>query len=132
MESVVGFTGAGSGGGQSQTNTGSVYISLKPLLQRNESVDQVIVRLRRKLAQVPGTRLYLQAVQDIRMGGRQSTAQYQYTLQSDTTEQLSIWTPKLVEALQRSRVLADVNSDQQQGGLQTDITLIATPRAVWE
>jgi multidrug efflux pump len=123
VESVVGFTGAGSGGGQSQTNTGSVYVSLKPLSERRDNADQVIVRLRRELSQVPGGRLFLQAVQDIRVGGRQSNAQYQYTLQADTTDEVYAWTPKLVDALQRSTVLADVNSDQQQKGLETDIVI---------
>jgi multidrug efflux pump len=123
VESVVGFTGGGSGGGQSQTNTGSVYISLKPLSERAESADQVITRLRRQLSQVPGSRLFLQAIQDIRMGGRQSNAQYQYTLQADTTEEVYTWAPKLLEVLQHSSVLTDVNSDQQQKGLETDVAI---------
>jgi len=123
VANVVGFTGAGSGGGQSATNTGSVYVSLKPLSQRSDSADQVVNRLRRELSQVPGGRLYLQAVQDIRVGGRQSNAQYQYTLQADNTEDVYTWTPKLLDALQHSAVLADVNSDQQQKGLETDIVI---------
>jgi len=123
VANVVGFTGAGSGGGQSATNTGSVYVSLKPLSQRSDSADQVVNRLRRELSQVPGGRLYLQAVQDIRVGGRQSNAQYQYSLQADSTEDVYTWTPKLLDALQHSAVLADVNSDQQQKGLETDIVI---------
>jgi multidrug efflux pump len=121
--SVVGFTGVGSGGAAGQTNTGSVYISLKPLSERRDTADQVIARLRRELSQVPGARLFLQAVQDIRVGGRQSNAQYQYTLQADTPDEIYTWTPKLVDALQHSSVLADVNSDQQQKGLATDVLI---------
>jgi multidrug efflux pump len=123
VASVVGFTGAGSGGGQSATNTGSVYVSLKPLAQRSDTADQVITRLRRELSQVPGGRLFLQAVQDIRVGGRASNAQFQFTLQGDTTEDVYTWAPKLLDALQHSPVLADVNSDQQQKGLETDILI---------
>jgi multidrug efflux pump len=123
VASVVGFTGAGSGGGQSATNTGSVYVSLKPLSERGDTADQVITRLRRELAQVPGGRLFLQAVQDIRVGGRASNAQFQFTLQADTTEDVYTWAPKLLDALQHSPVLADVNSDQQQKGLETDIVI---------
>jgi multidrug efflux pump len=118
VEHVVGYTGVGSGGGYAQINTGNVYVSLKPLSER-PSVDQVIARLRPKLAQVPGGRLYMAAVQDLRAGGRQSNAQYQYTLQSEDVNQLYEWTPKLMEALEHNRVLTDVSSDQQQRGLET-------------
>ena len=83
------------------------------------SVDEVIARLRPKLAQVPGGRLYLAAIQDLRAGGRQSNAQYQYTLQSDNVQDLYTWTPKLVEALEHNPVLTDVSSDQQLNGLET-------------
>jgi len=119
VHTVVGYTGVGSGGGYSQINTGSVFVSLKPLSQRDLSVDQVIARLRPKLAEVPGGRLYLAAVQDLRAGGRQSNAQYQYTLQSDNVQDLYAWTPKLVDALEHNPVLTDVSSDQQQHGLET-------------
>jgi multidrug efflux pump len=83
----------------------------------------VIARLRGKLARVPGGRLFLQAVQDIRVGGRQSNAQYQYTLQADTSAELYEWAPKLTAALQKQPELTDVNSDQQQGGLETDLVI---------
>ncbi len=122
VDHVVGYTGVGSGGGFGQINTGSVFVSLKPQSQR-PPIDQVIARLRPKLARVPGGRLFLVAVQDIRAGGRQSNAEYQYTLQSDDAGELEDWTPKLVQALQGSSVLADVNSDQQQKGLETDIVI---------
>ena len=116
VESVVGFTGG------RQTNSGFVFIGLKPLSQRSLSADRVIARLRPRLAQVAGARLFLQAVQDIRVGGRQSNAQYQYTLQADDSAELYKWAPLLTTELQKAPQLADVNSDQQQGGLETDIT----------
>jgi multidrug efflux pump len=122
VETVVGFTGVGSGGGFSQINTGTVFVSLKPLSER-VTADEVIARLRPKLAQVPGGRLYLAAVQDLRAGGRQSNAQYQYTLQSENVQDLYTWTPKLVDALEHNSVLTDVSSDQQQRGLETYLTI---------
>ena len=121
VQSVAGYTGAGSGGGNAQTNTGSVYVLLKPLSVRKVSSDEVIARLRAKLAQVPGGRLFLQTVQDIRVGARQANAEYQFTLQADNVADLNTWGPRLLAALQRSPVIADVNSDQQQKGLETDI-----------
>jgi multidrug efflux pump len=122
VEHVVGYTGVGSGGGFGQINTGSVFVSLKPISQR-PPIDQVIARLRPQLAKVPGGQLFLVAVQDIRAGGRQSNAQYQYTLQSDDSAQLAQWTPLLVHELERSAVLADVSSDQQQRGLEADLVV---------
>jgi len=121
-QNVVGFTGAGGGGGGGQTNTGQVFVALKPLAER-AGIDQVMAGLRRKLAAVPGARLFLSPVQDIRVGGRQSNAAYQYTLQSDSSALLYEWVPKLTAALERSPVLTDVNSDQQQKGLETDLVI---------
>ena len=119
VENVVGYTGVGSGGGYAQINTGNVFVSLKPLSQR-VGVDKVIERLRPQLNQVPGGRLYLAAVQDLRAGGRQSNAQYQFTLQSENVEDLYEWTPKLVDALEHNNpIVTDVSSDQQQRGLET-------------
>ncbi len=118
IASVKGYTGSGSG-----TNTGSVYIDLKPKSQRSDTADEVIARLRRELIKVPGARLYLQSVQDIRSGGRASNAEYQFTLQGESTSELYAFVPRLVEALQNSSVLADVNSDQQQTGLETDVVI---------
>ena len=115
VDSVAGFTGGG------QTNSGFVFAALKPLRQRSLSSDQVIGRLRRELSAVPGATLFLQAVQDIRIGGRPSNAQYQYTLQSDDLAALNEWTPKIVEALSQAPGLTDVNSDQQNRGLETDL-----------
>jgi multidrug efflux pump len=122
VEHVVGYTGVGSGGGQSAINTGSVYVSLKPVSER-PAIDLVIARLRQELAHVTGGRLYLVAVQDIRAGGRQSNAQYQYTLQSDNTDELYRWTPRLVDALEHSSTMVDVSSDQQQKGLESDLVI---------
>jgi multidrug efflux pump len=122
VENVVGYTGVGSGGGFGQINTGSVFVSLKSLSER-PSIDQVIARLRPKLAQVPGGRLFMFSIQDIRAGGRQSNALYQYTLQSDDADQLFQWTPRLVQALEHSSVLVDVSSDQQQRGLESDLII---------
>ena len=118
IESVAGFTGG------FQTNSGFVFASLKPLSERKETADQVIARLRPRLAQVPGAMLFLQAVQDIRVGGRQGNAQYQFTLQADSLPELYTWGPKLVEALKAdSSVVTDVDSDQQQRGLQVNLTI---------
>ncbi|MBV8093274.1 MAG: efflux RND transporter permease subunit [Acetobacteraceae bacterium] len=122
VESLVGYASA-SGGGGGQSNTGFVYVSLKPSSERNVTADEVIGRLRGKLAAIPGGRLFLQVTQDFRMGGRPSNAQYQYTLEADNADELYTWTPKLIEALQKSSILADVSSDQQQKGLETDIVI---------
>ena len=118
IENVVGFTGG------FQVNSGFLFATLKPLKERKETADQVIARLRPKLAQVPGANVFLQAVQDIRVGGRQGNSQYQFTLQSDSLPDLYVWGPKLVEALRRdTSVIADVDSDQQQRGLQVNLTI---------
>jgi multidrug efflux pump len=120
VQHVVGFTGQGSGGAGGQANTGRVFVSLKPLSQR-AGIDAVMARLRRKLAVVPGARLFLIPIQDISVGGRQSNAAYQYTLQGDDTALLYQWAPKLLAALEKNPILRDVNSDQQQKGLETDL-----------
>jgi multidrug efflux pump len=117
VETVVGFTGGG------QTNSGFMFVALTPLKERKVSADAVIARLRRQMAVVPGATLFLQAVQDIRVGGRASNAQYQYTLQGASLEELNEWSPKIAAALQREPNLADVNSDQQNKGLESDVTI---------
>jgi multidrug efflux pump len=117
VETVVGFTGGG------QTNSGNVFVSLKPLGERTLSADRVIARLRREMAVIPGATLFLQAVQDIRIGGRASNAQYQFTLQGPTFEELNEWTPKIAAALQGDPNLTDVNSDQQNKGLESDLVI---------
>ncbi len=115
VDTVMGF----AGGGGSTTNSGRMFISLKPLGERKLSVDQVIARLRPKLANVPGAPTYLQAVQDLRIGGRASSAQYQYTLQSVNLAELNTWAPKVERKLRSLPEIADVNSDQQDKGLQS-------------
>jgi len=118
VASVIGFTGTRA------LNTANVYVALKPLAQRHLTADQVVQRLRPKLNQVSGARLFLQAVQDLHIGGRQSAAEYQYTLTSDDPQALYMWTPKLVTALGKERgALVDVNSDLQQHGLETFLTI---------
>jgi multidrug efflux pump len=117
VSTVVGFTGG------SRTNSGFVFVSLEPLAKRRVSADMVVGRLRGKLAQVPGARLYLQAAADLRTGGRQSNAMYQFTLRADDAQALYRWTPRLTTAMQKIAVLTDVNSDQQQGGLQSNLAI---------
>jgi multidrug efflux pump len=117
VANVVGFTGG------RQTNSGFIYVALKPQSKRKVSADEVVNRLRGKLSKVAGARLFMVAVSDLRTGGRQSNATYQYTLLSDDTSELYKWAPKLTEALMKSDVVKDVNSDQQQGGLETDIVI---------
>jgi multidrug efflux pump len=115
--SVVGSTGGG------QTNTGQMFISLKPLSDRKASADQVIARLRGKLARVPGATLYLQAQQDIRIGGRASNAQYQYTLQADDLAVLRSWEIKIRNALTGLPQLTDVNTDAQDKGVKSLVVI---------
>jgi multidrug efflux pump len=116
VESVAGFIGG-------TVNTARVFVGLKPTNEREMTVDQVIARLRGKLAHVPGATLYLQAVQDVRVGGRFGAAQYQYTLQGDDPDELFEWAPRVYERLRRLKELADVNSDQQNKGLQASLTI---------
>ena len=122
VDTVVGFTGGGAGPGGS-TNTATVFAALKPLNKRDVSVDEVIARLRPKLGHVPGGRLFFQAAQDFRAGGRSSSAQYQYTLAADDTTQLYDWAEKLTDALQKRGRLKDVTSDQQVKSLQTNLVI---------
>ncbi|WP_174849064.1 multidrug efflux RND transporter permease subunit MdtC [Yersinia artesiana] len=116
VDNVTGFTGG------SRTNSGSMFISLKPLSERNETAQQVITRLRGKLAKEPGASLFLSPVQDIRVGGRQSNASYQFTLLADDLAALREWEPKVRAALSKLPELADVNSDQQDKGSEVALT----------
>jgi multidrug efflux pump len=120
VDTVLIFTG---GGGGTTTNTGRVFISLKPLAARKSTADQIINRLRPKLAAVAGATLFLQAVQDVRMGGRQSAAQYQYTIQSADLEVLNHWSPILLKALKGIHQLTDMNSDAQNKGLAAKLVI---------
>ena len=117
VENVVAFTGGG------QRNSGFMFVSLRPIAERRESADAVIARLRPQLAQVPGARLFLQPQQDIRMGGRHGNAQYQYTLQADSNDDLRAWEPRVRQALSELPQLVDVNTDQQDKGLQTSLVV---------
>jgi multidrug efflux pump len=116
VDSVAGFTGG------RQTNAGFMFVTLKPKSERKISADVVINRLRKPLSSVAGVRTFLQSVQDIRAGGRQANAQYQFTMLSDTTADLYKWGPKLTDALMARPELADVSSDIQQGGLESFVT----------
>jgi len=122
VDTVTLFTGGGGGRGTT-ANTGRGFITLKPREERKISADAVITRLRPKLAQVPGATLYLQAVQDVRLGGRSSNAQYQFTLQSDDLELLNTWAPRLVRAMREMPELRDVSSDQQNRGLEVPVVI---------
>ncbi len=120
VETVASFV---SGSGNSIVNNGRMFITLKPFEQRRATAEQVINRLRRKMAPLPGIRLFLQAVQDIRVGGRLSKAQFQYSLQSTDLDQLKEWSSRLLERLSVDPLLRDVTSDQQTGGLQADVAV---------
>jgi multidrug efflux pump len=117
VENVVGFTGGG------QRNSGFMFITLKARAVRKVSADQVVARLRPRLAKEPGASLFLVPVQDIRVGGRQSSAQYQFTLQADELDQLRTWEPRIRAAMSDLPELADVNTDQQDKGLQTTLVI---------
>jgi multidrug efflux pump len=118
VANVMAFTGGGAG---TTTNTGRVFMSLKPLDERDVSADQLINRLRPKLATVPGAVLYLQASQDLRVGGRLGNAEYQYTIQSENLEDLTRWGPVLLEQMRKLPGVTDVSSDQQNNGLQASL-----------
>jgi multidrug efflux pump len=113
VESVTAFSGGGT------NNVGRSFVSLKPLLERKVTTDEVIARLRPKLAKIPGASTYLQTIQDLRIGGRASSAQYQYTLQSVDLAELNTWAPRVEQQLRTLPEIADVNSDQQDKGLQS-------------
>jgi multidrug efflux pump len=117
VDSVVAFTGGG------RRNNGGMFASLKDRSERKETIDQVIARLRGKLAHEPGASLFFAPVQDIRIGGRQANAQYQYTLQADDLNELRAWEPKIRQALSELPELVDVSTDTQDKGLQTSLTI---------
>ena len=118
VENVLAFTG-----GQGATNSGQVFMGLKPLAQRgNVSSSDIVNRLRPKLNSIPGATVFLQAAQDLRIGGRGSSAQYQYTLQSDNLDDLTKWGPILLKQMRKLPGFTDVNSDQQNNGLEAELT----------
>jgi multidrug efflux pump len=120
VESVEGFTG-GTGG--SAKNTARMFIGLTPIGKRKVSADEVIARLRRELAKLPGAPTVLQPVQDIRIGGRSSSAQYQYTLQGESVSELAAWAPRIALLMRSLPQLIDVNSDQQDKGLESKLVI---------
>jgi multidrug efflux pump len=117
VKNVIGFTGGGGA-----TNSGQFFIMLKPLAERKVSAAEVINRLRPRLSKITGASAFLQASQDLRIGGRGGNAQYQYTIQADNITDLQIWGPKLLQAMTRLPGLQDVSSDQQNGGLDQFVT----------
>ncbi|MBK9798007.1 MAG: multidrug efflux RND transporter permease subunit [Holophagaceae bacterium] len=130
IENVTAFVGSG--------NTGRLFASLRPNHQRKSNADQIIARLRGKTAHIAGASLFMQPVQDLRLGGRPSPTQYQYTLQGDDARELFEWAPKVLDKLRKVPLLADVNSDLQNKGLEASLVidratasrLGITPRAI--
>ena len=123
VENVIGFTGGGSGGSGTTTNTARMFVALKPLAERKLSADQVIGRLRGRLAGVVGAPTFLQAVQDLRVGGRASNAQYQFTLQGDNIPDLNSWAPRVLQRLRGLHEVVDASSDQQDRGRQATVVI---------
>jgi len=117
VQNVMAFTGGGGA-----TNGGFVFVALKPLAERDATSSQVVDRLRPKLMSVSGANTFMQAMQDLRIGGRASSAQYQYTIQSDNLQDLVQWGPVLLQQMRKLRMLTDVNTDQQNSGLQAMLT----------
>ena len=120
VEHVIGFTG---GGGGSTVNSARMFISLTSFEKRKASAKQVIARLRKKLAHIPGAPTFLQPVQDLRVGGRASNALYQYTLQGENVTELNSWGQKMLQKMRSMPALTDVNSDQQNRGLEADLVI---------
>src|SRR6266700_5947890 len=118
VQTIVGFAG-----GNTQYNTGRMFNTLKPLNERKESADRIIARLRKKLAIVPGATLYMQSAQDLTIGGRQSQAQFQYTLQGEDLNELSAWAPRLLQKIRTLPQLTQVNTDQQDKGLGAQVVI---------
>jgi multidrug efflux pump len=117
VANVNGYTGGG------QRNSAFFYIALKPLAERKVSADKVVARLRGKLSHEPGANLFMVPVQDIRMGGRQSNSQYQFTLQADEVDALRTWEPRVRNALSQLPELTDIDTDQQDKGMQTSLVI---------
>jgi hydrophobe/amphiphile efflux-1 (HAE1) family protein/NodT family efflux transporter outer membrane factor (OMF) lipoprotein len=116
VANVIAFTGGGGA-----ANGGFIFLALKPLEERKIRADQIIARLRPKLASVPGVSVFLQAGQDLRIGGRMSSAQYQYTIQSENLDDLIKWGPILLQQMKILHGFTEVNTDQQNQGLQASL-----------
>jgi multidrug efflux pump len=119
---VIAFTGGGGGGGGAK-NTARMFVGLTPRGERTATADEVIGRLRPQLAAIPGAPTFLQPIQDLRIGGRPASSQYQYTLQGESVTELSTWAPRLVRKLREAPGLADVTSDQQDRGLEATLVI---------
>jgi multidrug efflux pump len=117
IANAMAFTGGGGA-----TNGGFIFVGLKPFDTRHATSSQIVDRLRPKLLSVPGANTFVQAAQDLRIGGRGSSAQYQYTIQSDNLQDLVEWGPVLLQQMRKLRILTDVNTDQQNSGLQAMLT----------
>lgn len=122
------FTGGGGRGGGA-SNAARMFFSLIPLKDRGMSADEVIARIRSKTSRLPGANLYMQPVQDLRIGGRSSSAQFQYTLKGDSLEDLNYWSPRLLRKMRAIPGLVDVNTDQQDKGLETRLVFDRTTAA---
>ncbi|WGS48085.1 efflux RND transporter permease subunit [Paraburkholderia sp. D15] len=118
VQAVGGFVG-----GSNSVNTALLFVTLKPLGPRKASADQVIAQLRRTLGDIPGARLFLQSAQDITVGGRQSGAQYQFTMTADEQTDLDKWVPKVVAAMHKLPMLQDINTDQQDNSMQANVAV---------
>jgi multidrug efflux pump len=118
VQAVGGFIG-----GTNAINTAILFVTLKPLGVRHATADEVIGQIRRTLGDIPGARLYLQSAQDITVGGRQSAAQYQYTLTADDQDDLDKWVPKVVALMHKIPILQDVNTDQQDNSMQATVNV---------
>jgi multidrug efflux pump len=122
VETVTMVAGA-SGGGFGGSNSAGMNVQLKPVGVRQATSDQVLARLRRKTAGMPGATMFLQNSQDVRIGGRQGNAQYQYTLQGPDFASLAVWGPRVLDRLSRLPEIADVSSDQQTSGLSANVVI---------
>jgi multidrug efflux pump len=119
VDTVNGFTGGGGGPSGGTANQARMFVSLKPMQERKVPVDIIMARLRPQLARIPGATLYLQASQDLRIGGRSSAALYQYTMLCDNLQDLTTYAPRMLQELKTIPIITDVNSDQQNRGLQS-------------
>jgi hydrophobe/amphiphile efflux-1 (HAE1) family protein len=117
---MVSFVGSANG---STGNTGTVFVALQPYAKRKSTADQIVARLRPKLAKIPGVTLFMQATQDLRVGGRGSRTQFQYTLEDADLDELQAWAPRIFEKLRRLPELRDVATDQQTAGLQINVDI---------
>ncbi len=122
VSNVIGFTGGSGGSSASTVNQGRMFVALKPLQERKITVDYIMQRLRPKLARVPGATLYLQANQDLRVGGRNSAALYQFTMRGDNLQDLNHFAPLMFQELKSIPTIVDVNTDQQIRGLESMVT----------